>query len=304
MKNRDLAGKVVVITGSARGIGAATARAFAAEGARVVISDIDGTALAEAAESLKPALALPLDVSDRAAFDAFCDRIESEIGPIDVLVNNAGIMPVARVNEIPQALADRVLDVNVRGVINGTRAALDRMLPRRRGHIINISSAFGEMYSSYLADYIGSKHFVVGFTDAARMELHGTGVDMSVVLPGQVETDLTAGLFKAKGFSLAKPEQIAEAIVATARRPRRHTYVPWTFSALLVAVKFLPKAITEPVLRVLGANKLIKAEDPAARDAYNSRALANKPPALGTREAQVHTRLDVPITKAVTDPAD
>ena len=147
-------------------------------------------------------------------------------------MNNAGIMPVARVNEIPQALADRVLDVNVKGVINGTRAALDRMLPRRRGHVINISSAFGEMYSSYLADYIGSKHFVVGFTDAARMELHGTGVDMSVVLPGQVETDLTAGLFKAKGFSLAKPEQIAAAIVATARRPRRHTYVPLTFSAI------------------------------------------------------------------------
>lgn len=304
MKNRDLAGKVVVITGSARGIGAATARAFAAEGAKVVISDIDGTALAEAAESLKPALALPLDVSDRAAFDAFCDRIESEVGLIDVLVNNAGIMPVARVNEIPQALADRVLDVNVKGVINGTRAALDRMLPRRRGHIINISSAFGEMYSSYLADYIGSKHFVVGFTDAARMELHGSGVDMSVVLPGQVATDLTAGLFKAKGFSLAKPEQIAEAIVATARRPRRHTYVPWTFSALLVAVKFLPKAITEPVLRVIGANKLIKAEDPAARDAYNARALANKPPELGAREAQVHTPLDVPLTKAVPNPAD
>ncbi|BBX67457.1 SDR family oxidoreductase [Mycolicibacterium psychrotolerans] len=278
MTNRNLSGKVVMITGSARGIGAATARAFANEGAKVVISDIDAKALAEAAESLQPALALPFDVSDRAAFDASCDRIEAEVGPIDILVNNAGIMPVARVNEIPQALADRVLDVNVKGVVNGTRAALDRMLPRRRGHIINISSAFGEVYSSYLADYIGSKHFVVGFTDAARMELHGSGVDVSVVLPGQVETGLTAGLIKARGFSLAKPEQIAAAIVQTARRPRRHTYVPWTFSAIVVAVKFLPKALTEPLLRVLGANKVINAADPAVRTAYNERALVKPTP--------------------------
>lgn len=275
--SRSLTGKVVVITGSARGIGAATALAFMAEGAKVVMCDVDRKSLDEAAETMKPALALPLDVSDRAAFEEFLDRVESELGPIDVMVNNAGIMPVARVNEIPQALADRILDVNVKGVANGTRSALNRMLTRRRGHVINVSSAFGEMYSSYLADYVGSKHFVVGFTDAARMEMHGTGVDMSVVLPGQVETDLSAGLFKARGFSLAKPEQIAAAIVQTARKPRRHTYVPWSFSTVVVAIRFLPKAVTEPMMRLLGADKLIKPADATVRNAYDARALNGSP---------------------------
>lgn len=273
----DLAGKVVVITGAARGIGAATARAFIGQGAKVVIADVDQQALATAAESIRPAMALPLDVSDRAAFDALLDRVEAEVGPVDILVNNAGIMPVARVNEIPRALADRVLDVNVRGVINGTRSALDRMLPRRRGLIINVSSAFGEMYSSYLADYVGSKHFVVGFTDATRMELHGSGVDMSVILPGQVQTDLSAGLFKARGLPLARPEQIAAAIVQTARKPRRHVYVPWHFTPVVLAIRFLPKAVTEPMLRLLGANKLINLDDAAVRSAYDARALGEGP---------------------------
>lgn len=273
----DLAGKVVVITGAARGIGAATARAFIGQGAKVVIADVDQQALATAAESIRPAMALPLDVSDRAAFDALLDRVEAEVGPVDILVNNAGIMPVARVNEIPRALADRVLDVNVRGVINGTRSALDRMLPRRRGLIINVSSAFGEMYSSYLADYVGSKHFVVGFTDATRMELHGSGVDMSVILPGQVQTDLSAGLFKARGLPLARPEQIAAAIVQTARKPRRHVYVPWHFTPVVLAIRFLPKAVTEPMLRLLGANKLINLDDAAVRIAYDARALGEGP---------------------------
>lgn len=287
---RNLAGKLVVITGSARGIGAATARAFAAAGARVVLSDIDKQALARAAESIPNVLALPLDVAERPAFNEFLDRIEAAEGPIDVLVNNAGIMPVARVNEISETMANRVLDVNVKGVVNGTRAALDRMLARRRGHIINISSAFGEMYTSFLADYIGSKHFVVGFSNSARMELHRSGVDMSVILPGQVETDLTAGLAAARGLTMATPEQIAAAVVRTARRPRRMVYVPWSFNVVTLAAKFLPKAIIEPVLRLLGANRLIEPKDAAARRAYEQRALAPAPPPSGALPAQDSAR--------------
>lgn len=270
---RDLAGKIVVITGSARGIGAATARAFIAEGARVVIADVDQAALAAAAAEMSPALALPLDVADRDAFAAFYGRVETDLGPIDILVNNAGIMPVERVTGISDALADRVIDVNVKGVTNGTRTALRQMVPRRRGHVINIASALGEMYGPYLADYCGSKFFVVGFTDAARMELNGSGVDLSVILPGQVETEMTAGLVGARGFAMAAPEDIAAAVVATARKPRRHTYVPRTFNAIVFANKFMPKAVSEPMLRLLGAERLMTKRDPALRSAYNARTL-------------------------------
>lgn len=294
---RDLTGKVVVITGSARGIGAATARAFIADGARVVIADIDQTALDRATAEMSPALALRLDVSDREAFAAFYDRIETELGPIDILVNNAGVMPVEKVTEISDAMADRVIDVNIKGVTNGTRIALRRMIPRRRGHVINIASALGEMYGPYLADYCGSKHFVVGFTDAARMELKGTGVDMSVVLPGQADTELTAGLVGARGLSLISPELIAAAVVSTARKPRRHTYAPKTFTAIVVATRFLPKAVSEPMLRLLGAENVHKKRDLAARSAYEARALGETQPALGTRQAD-------PIMKVVKEQKD
>jgi NAD(P)-dependent dehydrogenase (short-subunit alcohol dehydrogenase family) len=140
-----LHGRTVAITGGGRGIGAATARALVAAGARVAIGDVDlATAQATAAAIGGSTLALPLDVTDRAGFVAFLDIVESTLGPLDVLVNNAGIMPLTRLLDEDEALTARVLAINVEAVVRGTREAVRRMLPRGSGHVVNVASTAGK----------------------------------------------------------------------------------------------------------------------------------------------------------------
>ena len=273
-RDRDLRGKVVIVTGGARGIGAATARAFREAGAQVVVADIDKEALEAAESSIHPAKVAYLDVTSRASFESLFDDVEATLGPVDILVNNAGIMPMMKVTEIPDALADRVLDINLRGVILGTRVALARMLPRRCGHIINMSSTLGEFVGPGLSDYCASKFGVIGFTDSARYELKGTGVDLSLVLPGQVNTELVAGLRKAKGLGLASPESIADAIIGLARRPRRRVYSPLTFAAIAIGFKLLPRGLGEGLITALGGRTIVDSIDSAGRRAYDERIRA------------------------------
>src|SRR4051794_13127140 len=125
----SLRGKVVVVTGGGRGIGAATARALASRGARVAIGDVDMEA-AEATAAPIGALARRLDVTDRPDFTAFLDEVEAELGPLDVLVNNAGIMPLSPVDEESDATAVRQLDLNLHAVIHGSKEAIRRFRPR------------------------------------------------------------------------------------------------------------------------------------------------------------------------------
>ena len=131
----SLSNKVVVITGGARGIGLATARALTARGARVVIGDLDEDGARRAAKDVGAALALPLDVTDHAGFTEFLDTVEREVGPIDVLINNAGIMPIALLGDESDEMTYRVLDINIAAVIHGTREAMRRMTAARtRAH--------------------------------------------------------------------------------------------------------------------------------------------------------------------------
>src|SRR3979411_875454 len=131
---RILAGETAAITGAARGIGRATAEAFLGKGMRVAIGDVDLDAAQKTASELGPsAVALPLDVTDRASFAACRDGAEEQLGPMDVLVNNAGIMQVGRFIDEDDLTATRMIDINLHGVILGCKLALDRMLPRDRG---------------------------------------------------------------------------------------------------------------------------------------------------------------------------
>ena len=141
---RSLTGKVVAITGGGRGIGRAIAQALAREGARVAVCDLDRELAEQTAAALgEPALGLAVDVTDHAGLVAFLDEVEQRLGPLDVLVNNAGIMPVTPlVDESADSIA-RQLDLNLRAVIHGTQEAMRRMVPRRTGHIVNVSSVAG-----------------------------------------------------------------------------------------------------------------------------------------------------------------
>src|SRR5947209_4063292 len=187
---RSLAGKVVAITGGARGIGRATAAALITHGARVAIGDIDAALADQTAQELGGGtVGLPLDVTDRESFATFLSQVEDRVGPLDVLINNAGIMPIGPFLEETDATAQRMIDINLHGVIFGSKLALERFIPRRRGHLVQIASAAGKWGIAGGATYCATKHAVVGLSEAIAQEVQGTGVEVSVVMPTVVNTE-------------------------------------------------------------------------------------------------------------------
>jgi NAD(P)-dependent dehydrogenase (short-subunit alcohol dehydrogenase family) len=265
--------KVIVITGGARGIGLATATALHNLGAKVAIGDVDEVKVKESGAALGVDLYGKLDVTDRQSFAEFLDEVERQLGPIDVLVNNAGIMPLGRVVDEPDAVTRRILDINVYGVMLGSKLALERMIPRRRGHIVNVASLAGETYIPGAATYCASKFAVVGFTDAARIENRGTGVRFSLVMPTFVNTELIAGTHGAKGVKNAEPSDIAEAIVKLVAHPKPRVRVTRLAGALSASAKFMPRPMAEAINRLLGGEGVFTDDvDVEQRKAYEARA--------------------------------
>jgi NAD(P)-dependent dehydrogenase (short-subunit alcohol dehydrogenase family) len=274
---RSLAGKVVVITGGGRGIGAATASALARLGAKVAIGDLDLDVAKQTADEID-ALALPLDVTDVDRFTAFLDEVEKQLGPIDVLINNAGIMPIGLLEEEADRTTRVQLEVNLHAVIHGTREAVRRMKPRRTGHIVNIASAAGKAGFPGVATYCATKHAVVGLSEAVRMELRGTGVEVSIVMPAIVRTELTAGVEDARFVKSTSPADVASAIVGALQRPRFEVFVPRSLGPINRFTRLLPRRTGEWIARMLkGDQVMVNAAHSAARKDYEARAAASAP---------------------------
>jgi NADP-dependent 3-hydroxy acid dehydrogenase YdfG len=293
---RNLAGQVAAITGAARGIGRATAKALASEGVRVAIGDVDLASAQQAASELGPsAVALPLDVTDRSSFAAFLDRAEEQLGPIDVLVNNAGIMPVGRFLDEDDLTARRMVDINLHGVIHGMKLALARMLPRGRGHIVNISSQAGKYGAPGGATYSATKHAVVGLSEAVRGELRlmGASIDVSYVMPFVVETELGSGLGRARGMRSLQPSEVAEAIVEALHTGRVEVWVPRSARITHTLAGLLPRALADGMGHLLKADRVLTSADANARRGYELRA-ARSEPALAPPEqpAQIAQKAD------------
>jgi short-subunit dehydrogenase len=251
-ERRNIEDRVVAVTGAGRGIGAATARALAARGARVVTGDLPD-----------------LDVTSRESFAAWLEAA----GPIDVLINNAGIMHVGPFLEESDEWSRRQLDVNLHGVILGMKLALPAMVARGAGHVINVASAAAKIGVPREAVYAASKHAVLGVSQSVRLELRGTGVDLSVVMPGLVRTELATGTLK--GGLILEPEDVAHAIVATIERPRFDVYVPRAYAAISTVGQLLPRRAREAILRLAGAERATAGTTPEQREAYEARVERN-----------------------------
>ena len=271
-KLRSLNGQVVAITGGGRGIGRATASALIAQGARVAIGDIDAPlAEATASELGSGTIGLPLDVTDRDSFARFLDEVERQLGPLDVLVNNAGIMPIGPFAQETDACADRLVDINLHGVILGCKLAIERFAPRGHGHIVQLSSIAGKGGFPGGVTYCATKHAVVGLTEALRSELRGTGIEMHQVLPIGVNTELYSGVSAARGFPTAEPEDVANTIVELLQTGKFELYVPRSAGVVARLQSLMPRRLTEAIIRWTRGDQLLLAADRNARAAYEAR---------------------------------
>jgi NAD(P)-dependent dehydrogenase (short-subunit alcohol dehydrogenase family) len=270
---------VIAVTGGARGIGRATAAALTRAGARVAIGDLH-LELAEttAGEIGGDIVSLPLDVTDRRSFARFLDDTEAKLGPLTGLVNNAGLMGVGPLVEEDDSLTDRQIAVNLAGVILGAKLAVPRMLAHGRGHLVNLASAAGRAGIAGAATYCATKHAVVGFTEAMRSELASTPVEVSMVLPGLVDTELTRGFPDRRGVRRVGPEEVAEAIVGVLRRPRLAVYVPRSVGVGIRVMGAIPRPLRDRVGRALGVDDyLLTRVDQDERAGYVARTTGGEP---------------------------
>jgi len=284
---RILAGETAAITGGARGIGRATAEAFLRKGMKVAIGDVDFDAAQRTASELGPStVALALDVTDRASFAAFLDGAEEQLGPIDVLVNNAGIMQVGRFIDEDDLTARRMVDINIHGVILGMKLALERMIPRDRGHIVNISSQAGKFGTPGGATYSATKHAVVGLTEAVRGELRlmDAHIDLSYVMPFVVNTELGSGLGEARGLSNLEPAEVADAIIEALQYAIVDVWVPKSAKRSNILGVLLPRPLSEGMARALKADRVLAGADVDSRREYELRASRSEPGLEGADE--------------------
>ncbi|QSG03426.1 SDR family NAD(P)-dependent oxidoreductase [Natranaeroarchaeum sulfidigenes] len=230
----DFENRVVMVTGGGQGIGAATATLFGEQGANVVVTDVveEREAVGEAVEDAGgSALVRELDVTDYEQAQSVVKDTVDEFGRVDVLVNNAGIFPTAGVDEMTPEDWQRVIDINLTGTFNCTKAVLPVMRDQEYGRIVNISSASGGKigWSGELSHYAASKGGVVGFTRSAAIDLGPDGITMNAIVPGMIDTGAAEEVSTDEEIQGAvnmtpvgrqgDPDELAAAIVYLASEP-------------------------------------------------------------------------------------
>ncbi|MBJ7332884.1 MAG: SDR family oxidoreductase [Solirubrobacteraceae bacterium] len=275
---RNLAGQIAAITGAARGIGRATAQAFINEGIKVAIGDLDlDVAKKTAAELGNGTIALPVNVTERSSMHEFVTAVEDQLGPIDIFVNNAGIMQIGPFLEEDDLTSQRQIDININGVLWGMKEILPRMVSRNRGHLVNIASAAGKGGFPGGVTYCGTKHFVVGASEAVRAELRETNIEVSVVMPAIVNTELGSGLTESRAVKKVEPEDVAAEIVEALKVPRFDVYVPRVVGKIGAVMNLVPRSGREAIGRALKADQVLMQVDQGQRRAYELRASQSEP---------------------------
>lgn len=270
-------GACAAVTGGGAGIGRAIARELAAAGARVAIGDIDGDAAARvAAEIGDAAIAVALDVSEPAAFTAFLDAAERAHGPLTVMVNNAGVDWVSPFHEEPDEVTRREIAVNLYGTTLGSKLALERMLPRRTGHVVNIASGVGRVPLPGSATYSATKHGVVGLTESLRLEYRTSGIAFTLVQPSQVATAMIDGQARPRALPVVTAEDVAAAVLDALRRRRFEVWVPRSQGVSARFAQLLPRRLREAGYIAVGVTRIAGSTDAEARRGYHRRAFGRE----------------------------
>ncbi|MEK7248749.1 MAG: SDR family NAD(P)-dependent oxidoreductase, partial [Chloroflexota bacterium] len=232
----DVEGRVVIITGASSGIGREAAKEFAANGASVVLAARSRDKLERIASDLAPlpgrCLVVPTDVTERLSVEALIRKTVEEYGAVDILVNNAGVGLFAPIADGNLENARYLFEVNVWGAVNCIQAAVPYMSDRRRGHIVNVSSVAGHVAPPYMGMYSATKHALAAISDALRIELGGTGINVSTIYPGLTETSFTENMLQEveapeiPPFArFVGPEIVARRIMQAVRLGLRDVYV-------------------------------------------------------------------------------
>ncbi len=262
--------RVVVVTGGARGIGLAIATALAAAGDRVVIGDLDRSLVTARARQIG-GWGFSLDVRDDASYTRFLARVIAEVGPVDALIHNAGVALPGDFVGSDVAGQDLQIDVNIRGVLRGSRLVLPLMLARGQGRVVTVASAAGVIPAPGAAVYSATKHAVVAFHHAVRAELRGTGVALTAVLPTAVSTEMSAGL-RMRGLPTVTPDVVARAVVRVLarRRPPSTVMVPWWLRPVAMADAVSPQWLRDLARRVASVDPVT---DSVAWESYQRRVV-------------------------------
>jgi all-trans-retinol dehydrogenase (NAD+) len=277
----DFRDKNVLITGAASGIGRLLAERIAGEGAHLILWDIDGRGLGELRVELERracrASIYRCDLADRRSIDAAARLVLEECGPVDVLINNAGVVNGESLLELSDDAIQRTFDVNTLALFWVTRAFLPAMVQRNTGHVVTIASAGGLVGTPRLTDYCASKFAAVGFDEALRLELRRQGlrVKTTVVCPFYVRTGMFEGARTRfpRLLPILEPEKVADRIVEAIRRDRRRLYLP-RLVYLVAPLRVLPTRWFDAVLAFLGVT--------ASMDEFAGRRPA-RPGGPGTR---------------------
>lgn len=277
MGSVQISGACAAVTGGAHGIGAAIARELARRGARVAIGDLDEAgADALAGELGGAALGVVLDVSDPDSFSAFLDRAEEANGPLTIMVNNAGVDWVGPFHDEPDDVSQRELAINLLGPILGSRLALQRMLPRGRGHVVNVASGVGRVPLPGSAVYSATKHGVVGLTESLRLEYRASGIGFTLVHPAQVETAMIDGQPRPRLLPVVTPRDVALAVIAAVEKDRFEVWVPSNQWLSVKLGNLLPRRVRERVLLSLGVGRIAGEADQSARRGYHERMFGRR----------------------------
>ena len=280
----NIRGKTIAITGAARGIGYATAKALLARGARVVIGDRD-VALQESAVAqltkLGQVSGYPLDVTDRDSFATYLDKARTDGGGhIDVLINNAGVMPIGPFLDQSEQTIRSTIEVNFYGVLTGCQLVLPEMVARRSGHIVNIASLAGLVAVPGQVVYAGTKFAVVGLSSGLADEFAPHGVEVSCVMPTFTNTELITGTHTSSAQKPVEPEDIAAAVVKVLDKPITLRSVPAWGRFFGAITPMLSAKARRWMAHKMGNDTVFLSFDAKARQAYEQRAQA----ALGVVE--------------------